>query len=305
MTKIMTLVMCLSLGQTAPQASVRFQDGSVVHMAIQNPMIDIETRYGVLKVPMGDVRSVMFGVHFAPGHEEKVRSMVVAIGSTVPKEREAAQKVLQAMPAAYHILVRAAATSADMEVKQRAAQIARSMEAAFHDEVLKLNPDDILLTTDNQRITGKIISGDMKGVSKSLGEVVVKLHEASSMTIQKGNSLQMVVLPDKGWQKTGIFVDNFVAFNIVAEGNIDLWPQGAGQYVTGPNGYTTAAKGGSHMAGSLIGRIGENGKEFFVGASCKTPTLDRGELFLSIAQSPWNNESAGKYDVRITLAIGR
>jgi hypothetical protein len=85
-----------------------------------------------------------------------------------------------------------------------------------------------------------------------------------------------------------------------ADGQVDLWPQGPGQYVCGPKGYTTAGKGVSYMAGTLLGRIGENGKIFVMGERYDGTPGEEGRLYLHIVPSPWNNASSGTFQVHIT-----
>ena len=86
---------------------------------------------------------------------------------------------------------------------------------------------------------------------------------------------------------------------VACDGQIDLWPQGPGQYMTTPKGYTTAGKGSTYMAGALVGRVGENGRIFLIGERYDGAPSDEGRLFLQIVPSPWNNASTGSYHVRI------
>src|SRR5207244_2352634 len=101
------------------------------------------------------------------------------------------------------------------------------------------------------------------------------------------------------WCDTGIVVDVSQRLTITSEGQVDLWPQGPGQYVAAPKGYNTAGKGGQFMAGGLVGRIGETGKGVFIGGRFEGAASEEGKLYLLIVPSPWNNASAGNYRVRI------
>jgi hypothetical protein len=100
---------------------------------------------------------------------------------------------------------------------------------------------------------------------------------------------------------TGIDVHGKI--HVTASGTVDLWPQTPGQHVSGsPNGFTTAGKGGQFMAGALIGRIGENGKAFFIGDRHDRFVSDEGRLYLQIVQNPWNGVSAGTYLVQVATS---
>jgi hypothetical protein len=83
----------------------------------------------------------------------------------------------------------------------------------------------------------------------------------------------------------------------MVSGQVDLWPQTPGQYMTGPAGYEAGRPG--HLPGMLLGKIGENGKVFVIGERYDgTPGQD-GKLFLHIVPSPWGNPSTGGYAVRV------
>ena len=86
------------------------------------------------------------------------------------------------------------------------------------------------------------------------------------------------------WLDTGFHVDANLRLIVSGEGQVDLWPQGPGQYMTTPKGYTTAGKGSSHMAGSLVGRVGENGKIFFIGERYEGTPGEDGRLFADRAE---------------------
>ena len=52
-------------------------------------------------------------------------------------------------------------------------------------------------------------------------------------------------------------------------------------------------------SGMLLGRIGDKGKPFQLGAKYTGTVPDAGRLYLRIACSPWNNASTGTYTVKI------
>lgn len=101
------------------------------------------------------------------------------------------------------------------------------------------------------------------------------------------------------WCDTGIACDRAERLVITGEGQVDLWPQSPGQYLAGPKGYGVAGKEGQFMAGALIGKVGPNGKAFFIGERHSGIVNEKGNLFLQIVPSPWNNTSSGQYRVRV------
>src|SRR5205085_833885 len=121
--------------------------------------------------------------------------------------------------------------------------------------------------------------------------------------------------PAAQWLDTGIRVGPNLGLKITAKGQVDLWPQQAGQYVVGPdgqgagmaggvarvNGRLMALGGGGGVGGELLGRIGEKGKQFVIGSRYTQTPKREGKLYLRIAPSPWG-ASAGEYQV--TVATG-
>ena len=96
---------------------------------------------------------------------------------------------------------------------------------------------------------------------------------------------------------------------IAVSGQIDMWPQGPGQYTSGPGGLAGYAPGGPPggpgaarvgAPGQVVARVGPNGTPFVVGAAFKAKAADAGRLYLRIVPSPWNNDSSGAYKVKVT-----
>src|SRR5207253_9579263 len=138
------------------------------------------------------------------------------------------------------------------------------------------------------------------------GEVSLKLSELRTMHMRNSGVKQELVVDAAKygssldqWLDSGIAVDGQQRIMVTSEGQVDLWPQGPGQYLAAPKGYNTAGKGGQFMAGALVGKIGEHGKAFYIGERYDGAANEEGKLYLQIVPSPWNNASAGQYRVRI------
>src|SRR4051794_24432051 len=71
----------------APLLEVRLSDNSAVRMTLLDEKIDIQTRYGKLTVPAGDVRRIEFGLRFPPGVARKIDAAIANLGSSDFKER--------------------------------------------------------------------------------------------------------------------------------------------------------------------------------------------------------------------------
>lgn len=153
---------------------------------------------------------------------------------------------------------------------------------------------------------GHIAGLSIKGRSPHFGELDMKLAELRTVHVGMGGG-EVEFTIDAGthgsdpgqWLDTGVNVDANFRIRITANGQVDLWPSGPGQYLTTPKGYTTAGKGSKFMAGAVVGRIGEAGAAFLIGESFDGAPAADGRLYLQIVPSPWNNASTGSYRVRI------
>jgi hypothetical protein len=106
------------------------------------------------------------------------------------------------------------------------------------------------------------------------------------------------------WLDTGLTLDNADVVSISASGTVDIYPSTPGQYHVGPDGYREPGVGSHYPAGSLIGKIGDQGAVFQIGASRRVRvTGDGGRLFLAIAPSAWNVTSSGGYTARLKVGV--
>jgi hypothetical protein len=286
-------------------AEVRFSDGSVVRMTLMQEHLEVVTKYGKLSIPVGEIRRIDFGLHMPGGLGEQITTSIKLLGSEVYRDREAATKdLLQAGHWACASLQKAA-KSPDPETAQRATQLLKQITEKVSPELLRLKDEDVIVTNDFT-VVGKIADLTVKAYSPHFGDVALKLCDLRTMHVrQQCNSNDLYVDAGKHgcepgqWLDTGVAVDPSMRLAVVVTGSVDLWPQTPGQYVASPKGYNAVGKGGPFMAGSLIGRIGENGKPFLIGERFEAPVGDEGRLFLHIVPSPWNCPSVGSYHVRI------
>jgi hypothetical protein len=289
---------------SAPPAEVRLHDGSLVRMTILQEAVDVQTKYGKLSIPLRDIRRIEFGLHLPEGVEPQIEEAIKQMGSSAYKDREEAVKQLVVLGPMAYPSVQKAARSKDPEVVKRASLVIKRIDDNVSPELLRLKPEDTIQTIEFT-ITGRIVSPTIKVHSETFGEFELKLSQLRSLH-QRGQSGDIELLVDAGqygsntdqWMDTGLRVDSNLRLIIKSEGQVDLWPQGPGQYMATPKGYSTAGKGGTYMAGTLLGRVGE-GKVFVIGDLYEGVAANDGKLHLHIVPSPWNNASSGSYKVRV------
>jgi hypothetical protein len=287
------------------QAEVRFSDGSLVRMTILQEHVDIITRYGKLTVPLADIRRIDFGLHIPGEVDQQIHQSIKQLGSDVFKEREGATRELLLCGHWARPSLQRASRSTDHEVANRAASVLRQLSDRVPPDLLRLKEEDVLYTADFT-IVGRLAEPTLKAQSPHFGDLLLKLADLRTLHLRhQGGRVDMTVDAAKygsdveQWLDTGVVVDPTLRLSVNGEGQIDLWPQGPGQYMATPKGFNTTGKGGSFMAGALVGRIGEQGKVFLVGERYEGTPAEEGKLYLHIVPSPWNNASTGNFRVRI------
>ncbi len=310
------MVVCLllatstSVGETSqpkklPCFDVKLRGGDFLKVTILEADLTLSTKYGELKIPLGDVCQIEFGIHYPPNLREKIESSIASLGSSVYKEREEATKYLQEedIECFVYPLLKKVECKDDLERAKRVTQIIKNIKKRAPPELLSADEQDTVRTAEFTA-RGQLKGTLLKVRSSQLGDLSLKL--SCLRTICGGNKHQREFNVDAAkhvnpsdWLDTGIIIRKNMRLIATANGQVDLWPQGAGQYMTTPKGYTTAGKGGTFMAGVLLGRIGEQGNKFIIGERYDGIPTDEGRLFLHIVPSPWNNVSMGNYRVRI------
>jgi hypothetical protein len=286
-------------------AEVRFNDGSLVRMTILQQDVEVMTKYGKLTIPLSDVRKIELGLHLPSGLDVKIDQSIRLLASNAYKEREDATKgLVQAGHLAYPFLKKASASN-DLEVTHRVTSLMKRIAEKHPPELLRMKEEDVIHTSEFP-VIGRLVSPTIKANSAHFGNLDLKLSDLRTVHLRAaGGSSEFTVDATKHgggleWLDTGVNVDASVRLVIHCDGQVDLWPQGPGQYLTNPKGYTTAGKGSTYMAGALVGRVGEVGKVFLIGERYDGAPGEEGRLYVQIVASPWNNASTGTYRVRVS-----
>ncbi len=290
---------------TYPLAEVRLGDGSLVRVTVLQQSLDVMTRYGKLTIPVAEIRRIDFGIHLPEGIDGKIDSAIHRLGSETYRERDAAvQELITLGSQAYPALLRAT-RSFDTEVAQRAEYVIKRIDDKVAVSQLRTKEEDLIQTAEFP-VVGRIQGRSLRVYSAHFGELSLKLGDLRVLHVRAPNSDTEVSIDASRygsatdqWMDSGIVIDSSHRLLISADGQVDLWPQGAGQYLVSPKGYTTAGREAAYMAGSLVGKVGENGKTFVVGEHYDGAPGEEGKLYLHIVPSPWNNASVGNYQVRV------
>src|SRR5262249_15606201 len=100
------------------------------------------------------------------------------------------------------------------------------------------------------------------------------------------------------WMETAITLERGAPLKVTASGQVDLWPAEPGQYMTTAKGYGNA-RPPAFSAGSLVGKVGENGTPFLIGDRYDGKAAATGKLYRHVIPSQWGNASTGTYEVKV------
>jgi len=294
------------------EAEVRFTDDSVMRMIVLQERLEMVTRYGKLTIPTREIQSIDFGVHLPEGLEQKIAQAVEQLGNDTYRTREAALKNLVAWGPYAYPYVYAATKSEDPEIIKRAILALDKIRAKHPPRNLRLREDDVVATSAFT-IVGKITTPLLRAKNANFGELDLKLPTLRSVRCLSA-AFETEVAVDAArygsapnqWMDTGFEARSASRLLIMASGTVDLWPQpgGGAMYHSTPNGYRGGAAIGQQLPGLLIGKIGDDGSVFTIGERYDGPPARDGRLYLHIVPSPWQNASAGCYQVKITPRNG-
>lgn len=317
--RIAAIILVLFAGSTRAQESIKKEnepsvlfyvvnltDGSRLVTTILQKDIRIATKYGELSVPLEEIKKIEFGFHCPPEREKEIIDCINNLGSDDFKKRENAQfRLVKIGHLAYPFIKKSFKNSNDLEIARRAEATAEKIQLRTSSNLLLLKNYDYLETKEFA-IAGKIKGETLRVWSHHVGEITLGFHSICSIGERSNPDGQIIpinaTLHSNQWLDSKIKINQGIRLVISTKGQVDLWPQGPGQYMTSPKGYNTAGKGSIFMAGALIGRIGEKGKVFLIGENCDEVSGEEGDLFLQIVQSPWDNSSSGIYYAHITTS---
>ncbi len=293
------------------RAGVRLRDGTHLNVTILDESFTVTTRYGKQVIPLEDIRRIAFGLHYPLGSEKRIGDALGMLSSSAYTERESATRhLLEEKHFAYPLLKKASEqTTGDLEFSNRAKTILGRIRKKYPSDLLSIADDDAVETIYFP-VVGRLSGTALSVHSEHLGELSLKFSAIKDI-FNVGETADQEITVDaikhgsdvSQWLETNVSVNRHIKLVITANGQVDLWPQGPGQYLTAPKGYTTAGKGSAFMAGSLVAKIGESGKPFLIAESHEGNFAEEGKLFLQITPSPWNNVSTGSYRVRIVTNV--
>ena len=300
-------------GSSARRAEVRFADGSFLFVTLVSENVEVVTKYGKLTVPLAEVTRIEFGTRFPEEVEKRLKAAAAKLGSDVFKDREDGEKELLALRELAYPTLQRLSKSEDAEVAMRARKVLETLREKVPEAKLNIKTYDTVVA-DGTTIRGRVEGSGLKVRSPYFGDVTLKYSDLRSLRPSSGGGPEEEVMVDASkyaivgtptWLETETEISSETALEIRASGEIDMYPIGGdvGKYMSRPIGQKSwgVVPGETSPPGTLLGRIGKDGKVFPIGDRYEGTPGHSGKLYLRIVPSPWNNASTGSYKVKVEV----
>ncbi len=157
-----------------------FADGSALPVFLPEGKIIIATKYGKLAVPLSEIVRIELGFRYPEGMEAKVTAAIGDLGAADFKQRDEAQKKLEAWGELALPALRKAAKGDNPESVRRAEEVIGKLHATLPKELLDV-PDYDVIVTENSKVCGTIETTGVKAHTKFFGETTLKLADLRTL----------------------------------------------------------------------------------------------------------------------------
>src|SRR5262245_55895103 len=188
-------------GAAREAVEVKFADESNVRVILLDRSIPLETPYGKLLIPAGDIHRIDFGRRLSQEARRRIESAIADLGHAEFKRRDSATAELCTFrEKGYHALLNAA-KSKDQEVVRRSELILEKLRDPVAEDLLEIPPFDTVYTSKSM-IAGHITLDGFSVRTLAFGDQTIKLSDARSLRSVSGIPTQREAnrdaLPDPG-----------------------------------------------------------------------------------------------------------
>jgi hypothetical protein len=159
---------------------IRCMDESVLRVKLPDTKLEFVTEYGVLQIPVADVRRIEFALRTPTADAEKIASAAAKLGHPDFDIRERATEELKSYRDRAYPVVARLLTSEDAEVGRRAEEIVKFIEAKAPTGSLEAREHDVV-HTKHSRIAGRLSAQTLTVITNMFGEQALKLSDVRSL----------------------------------------------------------------------------------------------------------------------------
>ena len=167
-------------GVAAGAVEVRFTDNSCLKLSLADERIELNTPYGKLHVPVGDIQRIEFATRIPEEVLKRIETAVGALGSSEYAQREHAGVELAKLGERAYPAILLAVQSKDPEVVRRAEKLLDRVRAEVPEDLLAFRKHDVVYTADS-KISGQIESSFLKAQTYQFGDVRLKLADVRTL----------------------------------------------------------------------------------------------------------------------------
>jgi len=286
------------------------RDKSRVTGTPQLEQLLIDTKYGELAIPFAQLARIRFAMRIDPSVQKRASELIKLLGDDDFDTRETAMANLLAMGPAVIELLRAAATSDDEELQNRAALLVSELEEKQRNEQsddeasARVRGTDDEVQTDRMTVRGRVLS-ERFTIDSKYGRLEIDVADLLAINFkptgesEKSVDVEATCQPPGSWLDTKIDIEKGQRLQILASGQTSVPDWGLSSGPAGNTQYSGNTFGGFPNL-SLVGKIGKKGKPFLVGASYKVKSKARGRLLLAIVPFQYDpGQTSGKYIAKI------
>ena len=290
-------------------------DGSMLAGKLGTSEIEVKTKYGVLKVPLSDIRSFTPGLASHTEFNERLQQLISDLGADGFAEREKATETLRKMGPEIRGELDKALKTAETEKQARLTKLIEEIDQAkqgMGDEDASgetWQRNDSIVTPDFT-IAGQIMTREF-AVNSNYGALNVKLGDIKAVRrestapeeLRRNVTVAGALIPQHGFENTGIRVAKGDVVQLTATGSIMMQPWG--NQSSGPDGGANFGQmqPGNFPGGALIAKLNQNGPLFKVGSK-HTFTADRAGILMFGVAMPGEYQGyqfPGEYSVKVKV----
>jgi hypothetical protein len=302
---------------------VRLQlwDGSVLTGDLGIDSIHIDTKFGMLEVPVSNIQFLRPGLESIPELNEKLKNLVEQLGDKEFQAREQAHRELLAMGLSIRNQLRTFNDGGSAERKKHLQTLTEEIEELAEDEDPSQAANGSLdvedsITTGDFTIVGRIRENEFSLKTK-YGDLKIQLKDiragdrtwgVTASSVRKAIDIEATAFFQREPAKTRIRVKAGDRISIKASGSVN-WASW-GNMTSTPEGIGNQGQWNGMNCGALAARIGKSGDVIKVGEKAEFVAKSSGELFLGVAmQDNFANQEGyqwnGKYTARIVVEPGQ
>jgi hypothetical protein len=275
------------------------KDGNRFRGQIELESLEVDTEFGVQKIPRARLVRIIFGLSSDPDHLKRLEALVEQLGDSDFEKREKAQEEILAMGLPAKEAVTEALKNKDPEVKSRAEAILKVLQDFPGEAPSKEDK----VETPSMTLTGRVKLASFP-VRTAYGALQIPRKAIQSIDFRGAPRLkEFSVSPTaQGPQKTlntGVRLKAGQKIKIKASGSVFLRNYGQ---PCNPDGLPTNSYGmwNNVPQGALFGRLGPDGPVFKIGADYDEAP-GTGILQLGIAGSSPHPMDSGSYKVSVEV----